>query len=41
MNNIWGADLADMQLMSKINKGIRFLFYVLLTFSVNTYGSFL
>ena len=41
MYNIWGADLADMQLMSKINKGIRFLFFVLLIFSVNTYGSFL
>ena len=27
MYNIWGADLADMQLMSKINKGIRFLFF--------------
>ena len=24
-HNIWGADLADMQLLSKYNKGIRFL----------------
>ena len=24
-DNIWGADLADMQLISKFNKGIRFL----------------
>ena len=24
-DNIWGADLADMQLLSKCNKGIRFL----------------
>ena len=24
-NNIWGTDLADMQLISKFNKGIRFL----------------
>ena len=24
-DNIWGADLADMQLLSKYNKGIRFL----------------
>ena len=24
-NNIWGADLADMQLISKFNKGFRFL----------------
>ena len=26
--NIWGADLADMQLVSKYNKGIRFLLWV-------------
>ena len=25
LDNIWGADLADMQLISKFNKGIRFL----------------
>ena len=24
-NNIWGADLAEMQLLSKFNKGFRFL----------------
>ena len=24
-NNIWGVDLADMQLVSKCNKGIRYL----------------
>ena len=24
-DNIWGADLADMQLISKFNEGIRFL----------------
>ena len=24
-DNIWGVDLADMQLMSKYNKGIRYL----------------
>ena len=24
IDNIWGADLADMQLISKFNKGIRF-----------------
>ena len=24
-DNIWGADLADMQLLSKYNKGLRFL----------------
>ena len=25
MENIWGADLADMELISKFNKGFRFL----------------
>ena len=24
-DNIWGADLADMQLITKLNKGFRFL----------------
>ena len=28
-DNICGADLADMQLLSKFNKGIRFLFCVI------------
>ena len=37
INNIWGADLPDMQLLSKLFKGIRF-YYVLLAFSVNTIG---
>ena len=32
-DNIWGADLADMQLLSKYNKGIRFLFCVIDIFS--------
>ena len=31
--NIWGADLADMQLISRYNKGIRFLFCVIDIFS--------
>ena len=31
--NIWGADLADMQLLSKYNKGIRFLLCVVDIFS--------
>ena len=26
MDNIWGADLADMQLITKFNKGICFFF---------------
>ena len=30
---IWGADLADMQLMSKFNKGFRFLLCVIDIFS--------
>ena len=33
MDNIWGADLADMQLISKFNKGIRFLLCVINIFS--------
>ena len=28
-DNIWGADLADMQLISKSNKGFRFLLCVI------------
>ena len=28
-NNIWAADLADMQLMSKFNEGFRFLLCVI------------
>ena len=32
-DNIWGADLADMQLLSKFNKGFRFLLYVIDVFS--------
>ena len=32
-DNIWGADLADMQLISKFNKGYRFLLCVIDIFS--------
>ena len=32
-DNIWGADLADMQLLSEFNKGFRFLLCVIGTFS--------
>ena len=32
-DNIWGADLADMQLLSKYNEGIRFLLCVIDIFS--------
>ena len=32
-DNIWGADLADMQLLSQYNKGIRFLLCVIDIFS--------
>ena len=32
-DNIWGADLADMQLTSEFNKGICFLFLVIDIFS--------
>ena len=39
-DNIWGAGLADMQLITKFNKGFRF-YYVLLIFLVNMLGLFL
>ena len=32
-DNIWGAHLADMQLISKFNKGFRFLLCVINIFS--------
>ena len=32
-DNIWGTDLDDMQLIIKLNKGIRFLLYVIDIFS--------
>ena len=32
-DNIWGADLADMQLLSKFNKEFRFLLCVIDVFS--------
>ena len=32
-DNIWGTDLADMQLISKFNKGYRFLLCVIDIFS--------
>ena len=40
IDNIWSGDLADMQLIRKFNKRIRF-YYVFLIFSVNMYGLFL
>ena len=39
-DNIWDADLADMQMISKFNKRFRF-YYVLLIFVVNMHGLFL
>ena len=32
-DNVWGADLADMQLLSKLNKGFRFLLCVINIYS--------
>ena len=32
-DNIWGADLADMQSLSKYNKGIKYLLYAIDLFS--------
>ena len=40
IDNIWGADIADMQLLSKFNKGICFC-CVLLIFIVSMLGLFL
>ena len=37
--NIWGADLGDMQLKSKFNKAFRFLWIWILL--VNMFGLFL
>ena len=39
-DNIWGADLADMQLVSKLNKGFEFLLCVI-DILVNMLGFFL
>ena len=36
-DNIWGADLADIQLISKFNKGFRFLLCVIDIFSKYTW----
>ena len=36
-DNIWGADLADLQLISKFNKGFRFLLSVTDIFSTYTW----
>ena len=41
IDNIWGAHLADMQLLSKFNRGIRCFFCVLLIFMVNMLWLFL
>ena len=40
IHKIWGADLADMQLIRKVNKGIM-CYYVLLILSVKTHVLFL
>ena len=39
-DNIWGADLGDMQLKSKYNKGIRCLLWVIDVFSRYIYMGF-
>ena len=36
-DNIWSVDLADMQLLSKCNKGFRFLLCVIDTYSKNAW----
>ena len=37
-DNIWDADLADMQMISKFNKRFRFLLCVIDTFSKQIWG---
>ena len=37
-DNIWGVDLADMQLISKYNKGIRYLLCAIDLFSKYEYA---
>ena len=37
IDNIWGAGHADMQLISKFNKGFRFLFCVIDIYSKNAW----
>ena len=37
-DNIWGVDLADMQLISKHNKGVRYLLCVINLFSLICLG---
>ena len=37
-DNIWGADLADTQLLSKFNKGFHFLFCVIDIFSKHAWA---
>ena len=45
IDNIWDADLADMQLLSKCNRGIRFLLCVIYIYIyiyiVNMHGLFI
>ena len=40
IDNIWGKDLADMQLISKFNKGFRFLLCAIIDIA-NMHGLFL
>ena len=40
IDNFWSLDLADMQLISKFHKGLKF-YYVSLTFIANMLGLFL
>ena len=41
IDNIWGTDLADMQLVSKFDIKEFVFYYVLLTFVSNMHGFFL
>ena len=37
IDNIWGVDLADMQLINKFNKGIHFLLCVIEIFNIEIF----
>ena len=37
-DNLWSVDLADMQLISKYNKGLQFLLYVIVNLSKYAWG---
>ena len=39
-DNLWGIDLADMQLISKYNKGIRFFLYAIYLYAIYLFSKY-